>query len=342
MTAGRIASALKTPLWALQLATGAKSFKDNGLIGSRRLNALGLHRARIRIAYRLAEARRARLAGRVSAADRARFAEQGFIRVDEWLPAEDFARLRDALLSHRAPAREMVQGDAITRRIAIDPPMLAAVPGLAPLLRDPRWRGLMRYVASFDSEPLYYVQSILSHRVDAAPDPQTHLHADAFHPSLKAWYFLSDVAEDDGPLTYVPGSHRQTPARLAWEQAKALAAPDGVDPLSARGSFRIEREDLAGLGLPDPVAFAVPANTLIVADTYGFHARGRATRPSTRVELWAYLRRNPFLPWTGGDLLSLPGLAERRIGWLWALRDRFESQIGQPWRTVGETTPTGE
>jgi hypothetical protein len=76
-----------------------------------------------------------------------------------------------------------------------------------------------------------------------------------------------------------------------------------------------------------------------VADTFGFHARGASTAPARRVELWSYSRRNPFLPWLGGDLLSLPGLAERRVGWLWRIRDRLERHVGQPWRPAGPRRP---
>jgi len=330
---------LALPWWTVQLATGAKSFVDNPLIGSKRLNRLGLHRARVRLAHRLAAMRRARLGRRLSPEDRAQFAEQGYVLVPDLLPAERFEQLRTALLAHATPAREMVQGDAITRRIAIDAAMLRAVPALRDLIREPRWKALMRYVASFDSEPLYYIQTILTHRFDAPPDPQLSLHEDTFHPTMKAWYFLTDVAPEDGPLTYVKGSHRLTPARLDWAQERSLQAPEGVDRLSARGSMRVAREELPGLGLPEPTPFAVPANTLVVVDTVGFHARGAASRPSMRIEIWAYSRRNPFLPWLGWDLLSLPGLAERRIPWLWAMRDRLKRWIGQPWQPAGTITP---
>ncbi|MET0361795.1 MAG: phytanoyl-CoA dioxygenase, partial [Sphingobium sp.] len=49
---------LRWPFWAAQLVTGAKSFADNRLIGSRRLNALGLHRLRVRGAYAMTRWRR--------------------------------------------------------------------------------------------------------------------------------------------------------------------------------------------------------------------------------------------------------------------------------------------
>lgn len=338
--AGLLRAAVLFPWWALALATGSKSFRDNPIIGSKWLNRLGLHDARISMAHRLAWWRRKRLAHEVLAEDRRQLTEQGYVLVPDFLAPERFERLRAALLGHAAPAREMVQGDAITRRIAIDPALLRAVPELRDLLDEPRWGGLMRYVASFDVEPLYYIQTILAHHVAAPPDPQTALHADTFHPTMKAWFFLNDVHEDDGPLTYVPGSHRLTSSRRAWERRKAVAAPEGLDHLSSRGSLRIQRDELAALELPDPVAFAVPANTLVVVDTVGFHARALAKRPSVRVEIWAYSRRNPFLPWVGWDVLSLPGLAERRIGWLWRARDALRRCVGQPWTAVGDKYPT--
>lgn len=330
---------LMAPLWLAQLATGAKSFRDNPLIGSPALNARGLHAGRVRIAHLIAAQRRARLAHRISAEHRAAFDRDGFVEIPQFLPPDRFARLRDAALAYRGPAREMVQGDTITRRMALDPPALAAIPEARALLEEPRWRGLNRYVGSFDSEPLSYIQTILSQRHDGPPDPQTNFHADTFHPTVKAWLFLTDVGVEDGPLAYVAGSHRLTKERLGWEQAMSLIAAGGADRLSSRGSFRIRRDELAGLGLPEPRAFVVPANTLVVADTFGFHARMPSTHRSTRIEIWAYGRRSPFLPWTGLDPLSAPGLAERRIPWMWSGRDRLARFVGQPWRDVGLRRP---
>lgn len=96
------------------------------------------------------------------------------------------------------------------------------------------------------------------------------------------------------------------------------------------------------MGLGEPEALAVPGNTLVVADTLGFHARGASVRAVERVEIWSYARRNPFIPWLGGDPLSIKGIAERRIGWLWAARDRFAGLVGQPWQSAGFRKPISE
>ena len=334
--ANGVTSWLRAPLWVAELATGAKSFIDNPVLGSPALNRRGLHIARLKLAHRIAWSRRKRLASQLSAVDREAFDRDGFVCLPNFLPADEFTRLRDFLLLTEFEAREHRQGDTITRRVAIDPEVVDRSPELRRMFDAPRWKGLMRYVASTGGEPLYYLQSIVT-GLDGPPDPQVEFHSDAFHPSMKAWLFLTDVAEDAGPLTYVPGSHRLTPSRLKWEQEKSETVTQSGDRLSQRGSFRIGRDEIARLGLPEPVKFAVPANTLVVADTYGFHARGLSDHPSVRAELWAYRRRSPFLPWTGMDPLSLPGLALRRVQWAYGLVD-WLSRRGfkqQHWSAVG-------
>src|SRR5262249_40695579 len=130
-------------------------------------------------------------------------------------PDEQFAALVAQVRGYRGPLREISEGDTIVRKIALDSKALAALPALGVVLRSREWRGLIRYVGSRDAEPVVWVQSILPHACAGPPDPQTSLHADTFHPTVKAWLFLTDVAENAGAFTYVPGSHRLTPERLA-------------------------------------------------------------------------------------------------------------------------------
>jgi len=333
---GQIGRAAMVPLWTAQLLTGAKSFERNPVIGSRRLNQWGLHAARVTLAQRIAAARRDRLAGLVSAADREDFARDGFVIRRNFMPAAEFAVLRDQLQNYRGMLREIAEGDTILRKIALGREARAALPGLATLLRSPEWRGLIRYIGSRDAEPVVWIQSILRHAADGPPDPQTALHADTFHPTVKAWLFLTDVAADAGPFTYVPGSHRLTPERLAWERGMSLCAPNSPDGDTRAGSFRADADDLAAMGLPEPRVFAVPANTLVVADTFGFHARGPSTGRSLRVEIWAYGRRSPFVPWAAFDPWTGAALARRSlVGW--QLGDFFERAGIKPHRWRART-----
>lgn len=325
------------PIHLLALFTGAKSFADNVLLGSPLLNRLGLHVWRLRAAHALARRRRARLARHLLAEQRQEFDRNGFVVVRAVLPADAFAALQSAVLRAVLEAREQQQGDTITRRVAIGPELRRRLPALDALLETSSWKGLMAYVASTRSEPLYYIQTILGGVADGPPDPQLELHSDTFQPSLKGWFFLTDVGEDDRPLTYVAGSHRLTSERLEWERRKSRSVLREGDRLSQRGSFRVSADELPGLGLPAPTRLSVPANTLVVADTYGFHARGDAAGPTVRVEIWAYCRRNPFLPWTGFDLFSWRPIAQRRAQWLGSLLDWLDRRgwKKQHWRRVG-------
>jgi Phytanoyl-CoA dioxygenase (PhyH) len=327
----QLGRAAMVPLWMAQLVTGTKSFERNRVIGSPWLNERGLHALRVRLAHRIAAMRRRRLTGLVAAADRHAFERDGFVVRPNFLPAAEFAELLRQVKAYRGPLREIAEGDTIMRKIALDPKALTALPALRGVLRSPEWRGLIRYVGSRDAEPVVWIQSILRHVVDGPPDPQTALHADTFHPTVKAWLFLTDVAADGGPFTYVPGSHRLSPERLAWEWRMSLAARQSANPDTRQGSFRVMPDELAALGLPEPRAFAVPANTLIVADTFGFHARGPSAGCSLRVEVWAYGRRSPFVPWASFDPWSGAALARRSL-LSWRLGDLLQRAGIKPHR----------
>jgi hypothetical protein len=312
------------PLRVAELFTSAKSFEANPIIGNRRLNQWGLHVARVKAAYRLANARRRNLSRLVSAEDRAAFQRDGFIERPEFLPAADFKALLAQVRAYRGTAHEIRQGDTLNRKIPVDPRLITAVPALRHMLESAAWRGLIRYVGARDGDPLVFLQSIFRRAGDGPDDPQTMLHADTFHPAVKAWLFLTDVSEDAGPFLYVPGSHWLTAERLRWERRMSLEACESANKETREGSFRIAARDLPKLNLPQPRAFAVPANTLVVADTFGFHARGPSARPSVRVEVWALGRRRPFMPWAWFDPWSSARLGQR-AAMFWKLGYLLES-----------------
>jgi len=301
MTDVRIRRALTVPLALPQLFTSAKMFEQNFLIGSRTLNSWGLHATRVRLAYQLAEARRRKLAPLVAADDRAAFHRDGYVVKRNFLPAAKFAALRDQIAAYRCEVREKFEGDTKLRKITVTRRIAQALPALRALTSHPDWRGLISYIGARDAAPAIYLQSVLRHARDSVTDPQTYAHADTFHPTVKAWLFLTDVAEDEGAFSYVRGSHVLTPQRLAWEHETSLAAARSDDRETREGSFRIDVAGLEQLGLPQPAILGVPANTLVVADTFGFHARGPALKPSLRVEVWGIGKRAPFIPWAAID-----------------------------------------
>ena len=130
-------------------------------------------------------------------------------------------------------------------------------------------------------------------------DEQKVYHSDTFFHCVKFWYFPLEVEKDDGPFWYVPNSVVLTPELIAWHEARVKDLREGQveewrGPGHREGSFRISPEELAFLGLkPEPVC--VEPDTLVVANTHGFHRRGDVATPKHRLSIHGSIRiGNPF------------------------------------------------
>jgi hypothetical protein len=75
-------------------------------------------------------------------------------------------------------------------------------------------------------------------------------------------------------------------------------------------------EDLERLGLGPAMKLVVPANTLVVADTHGFHARTPSLRQTLRMEIYGTLRGNPYELGFAVDPLAWPGIHSCRASLL--------------------------
>ncbi len=325
----RFRRSLRWPLWLLSPLGSGHDFRGNPVLGSSLLNRMGLHVARLLMARLMTAWRRLWLRGLMPEHFREAYHRDGFVVVPGLLSDAAFAAVLADVNAAAAPVRECVQGDTLTHRMLLDDTTLAALPGLRALLEHPVFAGGVRYIGARNAHPLHYIQSIRNGVRPGRTDPQKMLHSDTFHPTMKAWFFLQDVDTSQGPLNYVPGSHRLTLPRLRWEYRRSLVAAKLQDGYSEKGSFRADDEDLRQLGLTAPRDFVVQANTLVIADTYGLHCRGAAAPGARRLEIWAYSRLNPFNPW--------PGINSRiwARGFTWLLQRKWE-QLDQSAAARGE------
>jgi hypothetical protein len=339
-----VADFLKLPIHFLQLFSSAKSFEKNTILGNGYLNKKGLHIWRVALAQRLAAKRRRKLAHLIPKEQQAAFERDGFVRIDNFLDEEHFAAVLDEVHNSPFDRVDMRQGSTITRRSRIDEADLISRPALRRAKNDKRMLDLVRYVASHHGRPLITLQTVLAQpsKRKAAADPQTQVHSDTFHPTAKAWLFLTDVGDDDGPFSYVAGSHKMTDQRYEWEKEISTSLDNVKNKYARRGSLRVAVEQLGKLGYGQPTRMTVKANTLVVADTHGFHARCASDKPTTRIEIYSSLRRNPFLPIVGSafggfHLASVPFVRNRLnrvvIDGLAALQ-RLGVR-GTPWKHIG-------
>lgn len=334
--------AKKSPMRFIRNVVGytlaEKSFINNQLLSDPILNQYGIHSKRVKFVHQLAQARRKNLEKYLKPEDVAFFYEHGYICKENYLSDPDFQALYHEVMQHAFETREMLQGNTVTRRMALDAQLIDKFPAIFQFTQQAEWNSLLNFVSSFKTQAMHYVQVIFAKVNEELPDPQTSFHSDTFYSSAKAWLFLTDVDDSTGPFMYVPGSHKVDEKRLSWEDYKSIQISEGkADELSKRGSFRIHPDELKQFGFAEPIKFNVKANTLLIADTFGFHARAEATKPSTRIELWSYARRNPMIPFTGGHYLALPIIKKRAVSLYWKALDLLEKkQIKRsPWRALG-------
>lgn len=295
------------------LFTTEKNFA-NRWVGNRVANWLGLHLVRILVADAFDHIRWALHSptpqdrGWISTLRR-----DGVVAIPDLLPREQFEVLQAEVMSTIArslktfPPRtnltpgfgakepfdegfDRFDGGTLNRYLSLS---LAQTPSAFSLVTSERFR---RLYASAQGRPvtmealsLYY----LRHGPKGAPDLQKDLHRDTFHFTIKCWYFVQAVKPTDGPFMYVKGSNRSTLKRLAWEHHRARHASERK---TDDGSFRITEAELDELDLPAPTMFDVAENTLVIADTHGFHRRGDANPGAERFAIYGGMRRSPYLP----------------------------------------------
>lgn len=299
------------PVYALMLLSGQKDFTSNPLMGSVRLNRWGLHVGRKRLAHTTCQLRRWFMRHRLSAELVSKYHADGFIVIPNFLTDFDVAQVKHDLCSLAQTAIEMKQTPALTRRFNLDELTCRGYPALQKLITNQNLLDLLHYVAGYRGAPIVAVQCIHTDGPGQQHDPQTEWHADTFHSTGKAWLFLHDVGLQDGPFAYVPGSHNPTPQRLLWESTQSQHAAQHPNRLHSKGSFRASEADLQTMGFGEPVVGAVKANTLVVADTSGFHRRTPSPTSTVRVEIYLSLRRNPYFAGLYPSLLGLPWIRRR-------------------------------
>jgi hypothetical protein len=140
------------------------------------------------------------------------------------------------------------------------------------------------YVGTFDVCQNIHGDDTVNH------DVQKDLHKDTFHHTFKAWLYLEDVADDDGPFNYIPQSHKMTWLRIKWEYRKSIEAAKN----KMGGAFRVTENDLKQMHSLPIKKFSVKKNTLLIANTRGFHCRGNADAYKKRFSLYLTLRPEAY------------------------------------------------
>lgn len=132
-------------------------------------------------------------------------------------------------------------------------------------------------------------------------DIENILHADLHTSTVKMFFYLNDVDEQNGAFVYAKGSHKLTRQRLKYEYELSIRQAQmkrGVkiqdEFLARRGSETrntITAEQLDNMKAKETQIRARP-NTLVVANNMGFHRRGEFTCDRPRKALMINFRNS--------------------------------------------------
>jgi len=219
--------------------------------------------------------------------------KNGYILIPNFLSWEIFQQVKDEFFhgTKNGSYSPIKDGDTRVERYILSPYHWKMLPAVTKLLSDSLLIQTLKGAelknieigdVSFDT--IFYDDP------QKVPSSQNQLHSDTFHTTHKVWFFIEPVKLEDGPLCFVPGSHQLSLKRLMFEYKKSIHFEDLTDY-----SFRVEPRERTFLGCIEK-ALTCPENTLVIANTRGFHRRGYAKAGHTRKEIHFCIRTNkPFL-----------------------------------------------
>lgn len=296
----------------LELLSSKKSF-DLPWIGSKRLNRLGIHNARIKLADTFHTLRQLQITRRQNF--ESQLNSDGVIAIQDFLPQKEFLSLaaeahdlvNEFARQHPLPLKsketgfgsrmdftggfDRFDGSTLNRFIALSE---ATTPNCLNFVRDQRLENLYCRTAGCRPHQEKFWLYQMRHGIEKAnPDIQKTWHRDTFHSAIKLWYFIDEATIDDGPFQYIKGSHKMTLKRHQWEYKRANKA---CQTHEKGGAFRFSQADIDSLDLNTPSTLTVPANTLVLADIRGIHRRGPSKGERERLSIYASHRPHPFSP----------------------------------------------
>jgi Phytanoyl-CoA dioxygenase (PhyH) len=269
-------------------------FSADKVVESRLLNALGAQVLRAVAARSLYASRRVRPTAAVST-KLEELRRTGIGIWPDFLPRSNFDDLRrecwELVDTQRESFTARRSGSNTDARVRVRDIDRHLVPNLLRFLAEPRLNEMLEAAEKRplgDLSAIARIEHLTQGPADGSEDSQTRLHSDIFFSSHKVWFYLSDVEEADGPLVFVERSHRLAPRQLCYLYYDSWTRSEDSDP-----SRRVQPREVEGRGFRESV-FTCPKNTLVVANTCGYHRRLQGEAGRDRLSIHLELRANPF------------------------------------------------
>ena len=273
-----------------------KIFSGQKKLHSKILNLLGFQPFRVWLAYKVKEKNKKSIIVNIPDSIKNQMNENGFVKIEDAIKdTQYFTDLRkeckNAFENH--PSRNYVDDkDAGYIWINLNSVDLRYYPKIENFINS-ELMDLFHNMSIYNQcQRISFNEiSINLHRVwtkkGFKKERNQELHTDIFYPSTKGWLYLDDVNNGEGPLVYVPKSNKIDSWRLKFEYKSSLFSNNNS------GSWRITNKEL-NAQFNKEENLTVKSNTMIIADTNGFHRRGDTVNNKPRDTLHFFIRKSPF------------------------------------------------
>lgn len=222
----------------------------------------------------------------------------GILVIPNWLKPEQFEQLQQEILAHQTPQlgwKSHLGDDNLVWSGSSVIPEDNRYPLVKQYLQQ-NFLILQIVAAAVRRKIKHYPNTHIQFLRNEDPtnkniDPQNVLHADLHYPTVKVSFFLDDHAQNNGTFVYAYGSHKITPARLIHEYQKSnkiakyrqSKSPD-IAKYFDRGMPILSPAERRNMNIVE-TQICAPANTLVIANTCGFHRRGHIQFGQERKEI---------------------------------------------------------
>jgi hypothetical protein len=217
----------------------------------------------------------------------------GILVWPNFLRSDNFQKLEGECLQLkriRGPFPSLKFGPNNNGRIFVKDIDYELVPTIYGLLKDARLHALLEAAerrSLGELSQIALVECLTQGASELVTDPQTRLHSDIFFSCHKVWFYITDVALKDGPFAFVKGSHRLSLQHLYNVYKDSCRRSKEDDP-----SRRVSPDEVARI---EPEAIITcPRNTLVIANTCGYHRRIQGEAGRERWSIHLDLRADPF------------------------------------------------
>ena len=263
-------------------------YSNTKFIDNKPLNQDGLHIYRTILSNRIYLNRKQTTNQNVTT-----FTQTGFLVIEDFLTKKEFDNLENLFVTKIKPRKT---NNYITR-----------VDGRQFLKRNISFEKLIKDCCKINNFLFEQPRVEFWNLIHEENDPQGKFHSDTFQPTCKFWLFLEDIDETKGPFNYVPNSHLLSETRLKWDYENSTMNKDTdiwkkrIQAGGKPGSFRVhenstteeEEQTIKKMGF-QAIPIVGKKNTLVVANTFGFHKRGTATAGTHRETLSIEYRPQAF------------------------------------------------